>query len=89
MTSFFPLIQANIDNVKELGSENALTGPISRGDINTIKEHLQAFKTNGFNDTGVYRVLGNSTLHLAEKKKLKDKEIALKISKLLEEKTND
>jgi predicted short-subunit dehydrogenase-like oxidoreductase (DUF2520 family) len=53
-----PLVRAIVDNAFELGPWMALTGPIARGDIDTVKaqvaavaadvpEHLQAFKEMG------------------------------------------
>lgn len=89
INSFFPLIEANINSVKKFGPKNALTGPISRGDINTIKKHLEAFKINDFDNTHLYKKMGISTVCLAEKNKLKDKDVALQIYKLLEEDEND
>jgi len=31
-----PLIQGNINNIKNMGIPSCLTGPIARGDISTI-----------------------------------------------------
>ncbi|MDP4179147.1 MAG: DUF2520 domain-containing protein [Bacillota bacterium] len=38
--ALYPLIAANINNIKENGIVNALTGPVERGDVNTLKKHL-------------------------------------------------
>lgn len=37
-----PLLQNNIDNIKTKGFINALTGPIERNDLNTVKQHIGA-----------------------------------------------
>ena len=87
--SFFPLIEATLNNVKTHGPTDALTGPISRGDITTIQKHLESFKVNSFAHTELYKALGRSTLGLAEKGKLKKKDIALEISQLLEAYNNE
>jgi predicted short-subunit dehydrogenase-like oxidoreductase (DUF2520 family) len=36
-----PLIEGTISNIKELGTEQALTGPIVRGDVPTIAHHIE------------------------------------------------
>jgi predicted short-subunit dehydrogenase-like oxidoreductase (DUF2520 family) len=41
-----PLVQGTLHNVKKFGLEQALTGPLSRGDIDTIKRHLSALKNS-------------------------------------------
>lgn len=89
INSFFPLIEANINNIKKSGTEKSLTGPIARGDLDTIKKHLEAFKENDFNNTHLYKVMGDYTISLAEKNKLKNNKKALQISKLLEENEYD
>jgi predicted short-subunit dehydrogenase-like oxidoreductase (DUF2520 family) len=40
--AFLPLIRATLDNVGELGPARALTGPVARGDRDTIAGHLDA-----------------------------------------------
>lgn len=89
INSFFPLIEANINNIKKSGTEKSLTGPIARGDLDTIKKHLEAFKENDFNNTHLYKVMGDYTISLAQKDKLKNNKKALQISKLLEENEYD
>lgn len=83
--SFFPLIASTLDNVKHFGPADALTGPIARGDLETIQKHLEAFDLNNFNNTELYKVMGLSTLELANTSTLKNKDISLKISSLLED----
>ena len=38
-----PLLQGNVQNLAECSLENALTGPIERNDIDTVKKHLASF----------------------------------------------
>jgi len=40
VNALYPLIKNNIENIFNVGVINALTGPIERGDINTVKEHI-------------------------------------------------
>jgi predicted short-subunit dehydrogenase-like oxidoreductase (DUF2520 family) len=37
-----PLVQGTLQNVKKIGLAGALTGPVSRGDVRTVREHLAA-----------------------------------------------
>lgn len=56
-----PLIYQTIDNVLENGATMSLTGPVSRGDITTVKEHIKALNDSGLEMDDVksmYRMLG-------------------------------
>lgn len=61
-----PLLQGTLQNVKDLGPEQALTGPILRGDAATVRLHLKALRDDP-PARGVYLVLGKQILRLAEK----------------------
>lgn len=60
-----PLLEAAVSNLLNLGPERALTGPISRGDLETVRHHLAALA--GEPADRVYRALGLATLDLAER----------------------
>jgi predicted short-subunit dehydrogenase-like oxidoreductase (DUF2520 family) len=62
----FPLVQGTLQNVNNLGLEKALTGPILRGDIATVRKHLEALR-NDPSTREVYLVMGKQILRLAEK----------------------
>ena len=53
-----PLIMATYDNIKKNTTKLALTGPIQRGDLNTLKKHLNQLE--GI-DLEVYKSLGKMT----------------------------
>ncbi len=40
-TLLLPLIHSAIENIEQLGVDHALTGPIARGDVLTVKRHLE------------------------------------------------
>ena len=63
-----PLVQGTLKNIEKLGIPKALTGPIARGDIATVEAHLDAIKESapGFLET--YRILGQVTIDLAQRK---------------------
>jgi predicted short-subunit dehydrogenase-like oxidoreductase (DUF2520 family) len=63
-----PLIMGTLNNIKQRGSINALTGPVARGDDEIVSRHLSDIdqKLPQFSD--LYRLLGRYTLDLAAKR---------------------
>jgi len=60
------LIEGTIANIKKLGPQQALTGPIARGDTGTVEEHLANFsKYLGPDRDLVYSIMGYETAKLA------------------------
>lgn len=57
-----PLMRGTIDNVEQLGFGAALTGPVARGDVDTIRLHLSRLSAR---ERRLYSALGLETLHLA------------------------
>ncbi len=57
LQSILPLMKNTLQNIEETGPENALTGPIERGDVNTVKQHLQILQ-NRPDLISLYKVLG-------------------------------
>ncbi len=58
------LMQSSLDNVqKNTRVEDALTGPLARGDAATISRHLQVIRDHDIHE--LYRVAGLATLALA------------------------
>ena len=65
-----PLIREAVDNVLERGPAAALTGPIERGDIETLRLHLAAFSSVAPSIQSLYRSAGLHTVELAQRKGL-------------------
>ncbi|MGB9836296.1 MAG: DUF2520 domain-containing protein [Candidatus Saccharicenans sp.] len=64
-----PLLNKTLHNVKKLGIEESLTGPVVRGDVETVKKHLEI--TSGFPGLDrVYRAMALEALKIAEKRGL-------------------
>ena len=64
------LVEGTVSNIKKMGTEKALTGPIARGDVGTIKEHINSF--NEFfskEDAALYKVMGTETIKIAQQNK--------------------
>ena len=81
--ALLPMINGTIGNIKNLGPEQALTGPIVRGDINTIKNHLPALSDPDSKEMETYRQLGRLTLKLAEKGNLKNSQQQAELKRIL------
>lgn len=62
---FKRLIETSIENGLGSGAAESLTGPIVRGDVETVKQHLLALPNDELR--GLYKALGIMSLGLAEK----------------------
>ncbi len=60
-----PLMAGTADNVARLGTTDALTGPIVRGDVATVCSHVDALSALSGDELELYRVLGRHTLQIA------------------------
>ncbi len=65
-----PLVRATVDNVLTMAPEAALSGPIERGDIETIRRHLAAMQNQNTPEKlrAFYRAAGLWTCELARRK---------------------
>jgi predicted short-subunit dehydrogenase-like oxidoreductase (DUF2520 family) len=54
LDAFLPLVRGTVDNVSELGPAAALTGPVARGDDDTISRHIDALPAD---ERATYRAL--------------------------------
>lgn len=61
-----PLIEGTISNVEKMGVQNALTGPIARGDILTIEKHLSEIESKAPRLLSLYKTLGLYTVEIAK-----------------------
>lgn len=67
INALYPLIENNLRNVKERGTVNSLTGPIERGDLSTVINHLNVIPEE---DKELYRLLSKNILKIAKVKNL-------------------
>lgn len=65
---FIPLVEGTVSNLARRGPVQALTGPLARGDINTIRQHLAAIKENAPEWLDFYKNLGLATCKIVEKR---------------------
>ncbi|KUG04997.1 hypothetical protein ASZ90_017606 [hydrocarbon metagenome] len=66
--ALLPLIKGTIRNIETVGIPDALTGPISRGDISTILNHLACMEETGAELIDLYSCLGYYTSQVALEK---------------------
>ncbi len=78
-----PLVLAAAQNALSRGPVEALTGPIERGDGQTLAAHLSALEALPASVQGLYRVVGQHTVQLARRRGL-SKAQATQLEKLLE-----
>ncbi len=65
MDALSPLIDGTLENIKRLGTKNALTGPIARGDVETIESHMRSIKTNTPDKLMFYKLMALKTLDIS------------------------
>jgi predicted short-subunit dehydrogenase-like oxidoreductase (DUF2520 family) len=63
--AFGPLARASLENALSLGPGAALTGPVARGDLATVEQHLASLDAA---DRDAYRVLAREAARLAERR---------------------
>lgn len=78
----FPLLRQTINHLEELKPAQSLSGPLARGDIETVKKHLESLK-NEENIGKVYRLLGKQTLKIAEQSGKLSEKLMKEIEELL------
>ncbi len=67
LKALMPLIEGTVKNLKRLGTEKALTGPVARGDIGVLRRHLECMQREEKERLlKVYTALSVFALDLAE-----------------------
>jgi predicted short-subunit dehydrogenase-like oxidoreductase (DUF2520 family) len=68
LPALIPLVRGTLANLEAVGLPKALTGPIARGDLGTVKSHLQSLQGTPGDTMRLYRALGRRTVELAVNK---------------------
>jgi predicted short-subunit dehydrogenase-like oxidoreductase (DUF2520 family) len=61
---FQPLIYATLAQIKKSGIRDAVTGPASRGDLETIKKHIELLQEQNSDALEIYRIFTQKILTL-------------------------
>ncbi|SMC56048.1 Predicted oxidoreductase, contains short-chain dehydrogenase (SDR) and DUF2520 domains [Desulfocicer vacuolatum DSM 3385] len=77
-----PLITGTLNNIKNRGTQGALTGPVARGDAAVVADHLGDLEKKMPEYVALYKMMGKYTLKLAQKGGTLDKEAIQSLSKL-------
>lgn len=64
LAALLPLARGTLDSISEIGTVNALTGPISRGDAGTVARHFEALRDHP-QTLPLYALLAQRSLSIA------------------------
>lgn len=82
--ALLPLLKGTVNNIERIGIPGCLTGPIARGDVETIRKHVSALESLHPESIDAYRILGIKTLSIALAKGRISLETADEIRSILE-----
>jgi predicted short-subunit dehydrogenase-like oxidoreductase (DUF2520 family) len=77
------LLQSTMADLFRSGARQSITGPVVRGDTQTIEAHIDAIKATHPEDIEVYRVLARTVLELAQERGDLDEKTMLRFRDLL------
>jgi len=78
------LVEGTVSNIKKMGTEKSLTGPIARGDLGTIREHMKEFnKYFDRESIDLYKMMGKETGKIAQGNDWIDKKTVRELEKIL------
>ena len=72
-----PLLRGTLENLEALGAPDALTGPVARADVATVRRHLEALRGRPPQFLRLYAELGRYTVGVARRKGLRRAEAAM------------
>jgi predicted short-subunit dehydrogenase-like oxidoreductase (DUF2520 family) len=81
--ALLPLLRGSVDNFEKLGAPGALGSVIARGDVGTIRRHLEALAKTAPESLELYRLLSLRTIPLAIAKGTLKPAVATEIAALL------
>ncbi len=78
-----PLIEGTLANVERVGVIKALTGPIVRGDVETVEKHIQEIGSKKPELLSLYKTLGFHTIDIASAGGTLSEEVTQKLKNIL------
>ena len=75
LQAVLPLIKGTLGNIEALGTTKALTGPIARGDGETIRGHIQAMEERLPDLLPLYQELAKQTIQIARERGLDEEKV--------------
>jgi len=67
-----PLCRRSIENAVTMGPEAALTGPIVRGDVGTVRSHMTALSDHRMPQLPLYREIARALIDIAKRRGVAD-----------------
>jgi predicted short-subunit dehydrogenase-like oxidoreductase (DUF2520 family) len=65
LKALLPLIKGTVANLEKVGIPDCLTGPIARGDADTVRRHVEAIGAEAPELLALYKQLGRETVEVA------------------------
>jgi predicted short-subunit dehydrogenase-like oxidoreductase (DUF2520 family) len=87
LAHFEPLVRTSIENAFQLTPKMALTGPIMRGSVVTVENHLREFRKAHKSLGSLYQQIGLHALKMAVSRKALKPKIEKQIRQILESKS--
>ena len=71
-----------MQNLAKVGLPAALTGPVERGDVSSVEQHLRTLESRAPDMLELYRLIGRDVLRLAREKSNLDPETVKRLESL-------
>jgi predicted short-subunit dehydrogenase-like oxidoreductase (DUF2520 family) len=68
LPALIPLLMSVVQNLQQVGLPGALTGPVERGDVSSVEQHLRILEQRAPELLELYRLVGLDVLRLAREK---------------------
>ncbi len=75
LKAVLPLIKGALANIESIGIPEALTGPIVRGDVETVRDHIIALRKRAPELLDLYRELAKHTILIAKERRVLSPEV--------------
>jgi predicted short-subunit dehydrogenase-like oxidoreductase (DUF2520 family) len=82
LPALIPLLSSVVGNLAQVGLPGALTGPVERGDVSSVEQHLRALEARAPEVLELYRLVGRDVLRLAREKSKLDADIVKRLEGL-------
>ena len=82
LPALIPLLSSVVQNLAQVGLPAALTGPVERGDVSSVEQHLRTLEARAPELLELYRLVGRDVLRLAREKSNLDAETVKRLESL-------
>jgi predicted short-subunit dehydrogenase-like oxidoreductase (DUF2520 family) len=82
LPALIPLLSSVVQNLEHLGLPGALTGPVERGDVLSVEQHLRVLEARAPEVVELYKLVGRDVLRLATEKTTLTPEVVARLTTL-------